>query len=45
MWEAWQKSTDNCGAERYRREVHDHIIPVNEDHLRRLIRDYVRYYQ
>jgi len=27
-----------------RREILDHIIPVNEEHLRRLIRDYVRYY-
>ena len=26
------------------REILDHIIPVNEEHLRRLIRDYVRYH-
>jgi hypothetical protein len=28
-----------------RREILDHIIPVNDEHLRCLIRDYVRYYQ
>ena len=26
-------------------ELLDHIIPLNEEHLRRLIRDYVRYHQ
>jgi transposase InsO family protein len=41
----WQ----NGMAERWigscRREILHHIIPVNEEHLRRVIRDYVRYYQ
>ena len=27
-----------------RRELLDHIIPLNEDHLRRLGRDYLSYY-
>ena len=27
-----------------RRELLDHVIALNEEHLRRLIRDYVRYY-
>jgi hypothetical protein len=36
----------NGVAERWvgccRRELLDHVIPLNEQHLRRLIRDYVR---
>jgi putative transposase len=28
-----------------RRELLDHVIPLNEQHLRRLVRDYVVYYQ
>jgi hypothetical protein len=39
----------NGTAERWigscRREILDHIIPVNEEHLRRVIREYVRYHQ
>jgi putative transposase len=27
-----------------RREILDHVIALNEQHLRRLIRDYVNYY-
>jgi putative transposase len=27
-----------------RRELLDHVIVLNEEHLRRLIRDYVRYH-
>ena len=27
-----------------RREILDHVIALNEEHLRRLIRDYVNYY-
>jgi hypothetical protein len=38
----------NGTAERWvgscRREILDHIIPLNEQHLRRLMRDYVNYY-
>jgi hypothetical protein len=29
------------GAKICRREILDHVIPLNEPHLRRLIRDYV----
>ena len=28
-----------------RREILDHIIALNEEHLRRIVRDYVSYYQ
>ena len=39
----------NGTAERWvgscRRELLDHVIPLNEEHLRRLIREYVTYYQ
>jgi hypothetical protein len=38
----------NGTAERWvgscRREILDHIIPLNEQHLRLLMRDYVNYY-
>jgi len=38
----------NGTAERWvgscRRELLDHVIPLNEEHLRRLIRDYMNYY-
>jgi putative transposase len=27
-----------------RRELLDHVIPLNEEHLRRLIRDYISYF-
>ena len=27
-----------------RREILDHVIPLNEEHLRRLLRDFVNYY-
>ena len=27
-----------------RREILDHVIPLNEEHLRRILRDYVRYF-
>jgi MoxR-like ATPase len=34
----------NAGKEVARREILDHVIALNERHLRRLIRDYVNYY-
>jgi transposase InsO family protein len=40
----WQNGTAERWIGSCRREILDHIIPVNEEHLRRLIRDYVRYY-
>jgi putative transposase len=44
-----QATWQNGIAERWvgscRREILDHVIALNEQHLRRLIRDYVNYYQ
>jgi len=40
----WQNGTAERWIGSCRREILDHIIPVNEEHLRRLIRDYVRYH-
>ena len=41
----WQNGTAERWIGSCRREILDHIIPVNEEHLRRLIRDYLCYYQ
>jgi putative transposase len=41
----WQNGTAERWIGSCRREILDHIIPVNEEHLRRLIRDYVSYHQ
>ena len=41
----WQNGTAERWIGSCRREILDQIIPVNEEHLRRLIRDYVRYHQ
>jgi transposase InsO family protein len=45
---AYQSPWQNGVAERWvgscRRELLDHVIVVNEGHLRRLVREYVRYY-
>src|SRR5690242_21556774 len=40
----WQNGTAERWIGSCRREILDHIIPVNEEHLRRVIREYVRYY-
>jgi hypothetical protein len=40
----WQNGTAERWIGSCRREILDHIIAVNEEHLRRLIRDYVRYH-
>ena len=44
-----QSPWQNGVAERWigscRRELLDYVIPLHEEHLRRLIHDYVRYYQ
>jgi transposase InsO family protein len=42
---SWQNGTAERWIGSCRREILDHIIPINEEHLRRLIRDYVRYHQ
>jgi hypothetical protein len=41
----WQNGTAERWIGSCRREVLDHIIPVNEEHLRRVIREYVCYHQ
>jgi transposase InsO family protein len=45
---AFQSPWQNGTAERFvgtvRRELLDHIVVLNEDHLRRLLREYVEYY-
>jgi putative transposase len=40
----WQNGVAERWVESCRRELRDHIIVVNERHLKRLLSDYVRYY-
>ena len=40
----WQNGVAERWVGSCRRELLDHVIPLNERHLRRLLRDYVRYY-
>jgi putative transposase len=40
----WQNGTAERWIGSCRREILDHIIPVNEEHLRRVIREYVCYH-
>jgi len=40
----WQNGTAERWIGSCRRELLDHIIPLNESHLRRLLRDYVAYH-
>jgi putative transposase len=40
----WQNGTAERWVGTCKRELIDHVIVLNEEHLRRLIRDYVRYY-
>jgi len=41
----WQNGTAERWIGSCRREILDHIIPLNEEHLRRVIREFVWYYQ
>ena len=41
----WQNGIAERWVGSCRRELLDHVIPLNEQHLRRLVRDYVGYYQ
>jgi transposase InsO family protein len=41
----WQNGIAERWVGSCRRELLDHIIPLSERHLRRLVRDYVAYYQ
>jgi hypothetical protein len=45
MHAPWQNGTAERWIGSCRREILDHIIPVNEEHLRRVIREYVCCYQ
>ena len=40
----WQNGTAERWVGSCRREILDHVIALNEQHLRRLIRDYVNYH-
>ena len=40
----WQNGTAERWVGSYRRELLDHVIVFNEKHLRRLLREYVSYY-
>jgi putative transposase len=40
----WQNGTAERFVGSVRRELLDHVVVLNEDHLRRLLRDYVDYY-
>jgi putative transposase len=40
----WQNGIAERWVGSCRRDLLDHVIPVNEGHLRRLLSDYVRYY-
>jgi transposase InsO family protein len=41
----WQNGTAERWIGSCRREIIDHIIALNEEHLRRVVRDYIRYYE
>ena len=40
----WQNGTAERFVGTVRRELLDHVVVMNEDHLRRLLREYVKYY-
>ena len=40
----WQNGIAERWVESCRRDLLDHVIPINEQHLKRLLSDYVRYY-
>ena len=40
----WQNGVSERWVGSIRREILDHVIPLNEEHLRRLVGDYVSYY-
>jgi hypothetical protein len=40
----WQNGIAERWVGSCRREILDHVIPLNEEHFRRLIRDYANYY-
>jgi Integrase core domain len=40
----WQNGVAECWVATCRRDLLDHVIAVNERHLRRLMNEYIRYY-
>ncbi len=40
----WQNGTAERFVETARRELFDHVVVLSEDHLRRLLREYIAYY-
>jgi putative transposase len=40
----WQNGTAECWVGSVRRELLDHVMPLNKYHLRRPVRDYLAYY-
>src|SRR5580765_3802316 len=40
----WQNGVAERWVESCRRDLLDHVIPLNERHLKRLLSEYVRYY-
>jgi hypothetical protein len=40
----WQNGLAERWIESCRREILDHVIALNEEHLRRILRDYVTYF-
>jgi hypothetical protein len=43
-WSPWQNGTAERWIGTVRRELLDHVIVIDESHLRRLVREYVEYY-
>ena len=41
----WQNGVAECWVGSCRRDLLDHVIALNEAHLKRLLGDYIRYYQ
>ena len=40
----WQNGVAECWVGSCRRDLLDHIVAVNERHLKRLLSEYIRYY-
>src|SRR5215469_16454758 len=40
----WQNGVAERGIESCRPEILDHVIALNEEHLRRIVREYVEYF-
>ena len=40
----WQHGISERWVESCRRDILDHVIPLNKEHLRRLVREYINYH-